>query len=100
MRNIKDYRVFIASPGGLDEIRKAFREEVRKFSDSAAMRRGMSFTPVGRRRPWEGIGIRQRPARSQVVAIWRCPCGSMVAVLLCYHDQVLRRSWNGGHFQW
>ena len=48
-RTIIEYRIFIASPGGLDDIRKAFREEIQDYNDTDALRRGIIFTPVG----WE-----------------------------------------------
>ncbi len=58
-RTITEFRVFIATPGGLSEERKAFREELRNYNDSDALRRGISFSPVG----WEDTlaGARRRP---------------------------------------
>ena len=48
-RNIVDYRVFIASPGGLDAERREFRRILQKINDQDANDRGVQFTPVG----WE-----------------------------------------------
>jgi tetratricopeptide (TPR) repeat protein len=54
--DLKGYRIFIATPGGLDEERKAFRKVTEEYNDSDATRRGVMFLPVG----WEvtlgGIG--------------------------------------------
>ena len=43
------YRIFIASPGGLPDIREAFRDVIAKYNTEDAMRRGVVFIPVG----WE-----------------------------------------------
>jgi tetratricopeptide (TPR) repeat protein len=54
--DLKGYRIFIATPGGLDEERKAFRKVIEEYNDSDATRRGVIFLPVG----WEvtlgGVG--------------------------------------------
>lgn len=54
--DLKGYRIFIATPGGLDEERKAFRKVTEEYNDSDALRRGVMFLPVG----WEvtlgGVG--------------------------------------------
>jgi hypothetical protein len=47
--NAKFYRVFVASPGGLDPERHAFRESLNECNDSDAVERGALFIPVG----WE-----------------------------------------------
>ena len=53
---LKGYRIFIATPGGLDEERKAFRKVTEEYNESDATRRGVIFLPVG----WEitlgGVG--------------------------------------------
>ena len=50
------YRVFIASPGGLEPEREAFRDLLREYNETEAVPRGALFVPVG----WEdtpgGIG--------------------------------------------
>jgi hypothetical protein len=51
-------RVFIASPGGLAEERKAFREEIQDYSEAESIPRGVLFQPVG----WEDtLGAVGRP---------------------------------------
>ena len=56
--DLKLYRVFIASPGGLQDERKAFRDQLREYSDAEAKPRGMLFDPVG----WEDtLGAVGRP---------------------------------------
>ncbi len=55
---VTQYRVFIATPGGLDDVRHAFREELRDYNETDALRRGVIFTPVG----WEEtLGGARRP---------------------------------------
>jgi len=54
--DLKRYRVFIASPGGLPEERTAFRDVITHYNEMDAMERGVVFTPIG----WEitlgGVG--------------------------------------------
>ncbi len=47
--NIKGYRVFIASPSGLEQERKAFKDNLEEYNISDAYARGAHFYPVG----WE-----------------------------------------------
>ena len=55
-RALTQYRVFIGSPGGLDEERTCFHTKLRKFTAVHADERGVVFHPVG----WEdtpgGVG--------------------------------------------
>ena len=48
-RDLKSYRIFIASPGGLETQRKAFRDVVEEYNRSCARKRGVVFEPIG----WE-----------------------------------------------
>jgi hypothetical protein len=50
-KSLTQYRVFIASPSGLDEERKHFRQKLAKFSAWHAEPVGVMFHPVG----WEEI---------------------------------------------
>lgn len=55
---LKVHRVFIASPGGLERERKAFRQVLRAFSETVAEGRGFLFKPIG----WEeAVGGKGRP---------------------------------------
>lgn len=57
-RKVTEYRIFIATPGGLDEERKAFRDTVREYNEIDALDREITFTPVG----WEDtLGGVRRP---------------------------------------
>jgi tetratricopeptide (TPR) repeat protein len=56
--NILNYKVFIATPGGLEKEREAFRDTLLEYTLTEASHRGAHFTPVG----WEiTIGGIQRP---------------------------------------
>jgi tetratricopeptide (TPR) repeat protein len=48
-RSITQYRIFIATPGGLDDERNAFRKTLEAYTASDAEPRGVTFHPVG----WE-----------------------------------------------
>ena len=48
-RSITQYRVFIATPGGLDDERNAFRKTLEAYTSSDAEPRGVTFHPAG----WE-----------------------------------------------
>ncbi|MCM0082362.1 tetratricopeptide repeat protein [Geomonas sp. Red32] len=45
--NLTNYRVFIASPRGLDDERTCFKSCIQNFNESDANHRGVHFTPVG-----------------------------------------------------
>jgi hypothetical protein len=55
-KSLTQYRIFIGSPGGLDEEREYFRSRLEKFSMLHAEPQGVLFHPVG----WEdtvgGVG--------------------------------------------
>jgi hypothetical protein len=44
-KDLKAYKVFIASPGGLKEEREAFRDEINSYNESEAAPRGVLFDP-------------------------------------------------------
>lgn len=48
-KELKAYRVFIASPGGLEVERRAFRDTINEFNEDFANNRGLHFIPIG----WE-----------------------------------------------
>jgi len=57
-KSIISYRVFLASPGGLQEERKAFRREFEVFNERVALPRGVIFEAIG----WEDtLGGSGRP---------------------------------------
>lgn len=56
--DLKGYRIFIATPGGLEEERKTFRDVTLKYNENDALRRGVMFLPIG----WEAtLGGMGRP---------------------------------------
>ena len=63
---ITAYRVFIASPGGLEAEREAFRSAINAHNESDAIERGVIFLPIG----WEitpgGIGRPQAIINEEV----------------------------------
>ena len=57
-KDIRHYRVFIASPSGLDDERRAFRDVLYDFNNRDGIHRGMHFDPWG----WElTLGQHGRP---------------------------------------
>jgi hypothetical protein len=50
------YRVFIASPGGLEDERRHFRETINDFNEADALRSGALFIPIGWELTLAGIG--------------------------------------------
>ena len=54
--NLKAYRIFIASPGGLQDERRAFREEIQSYNESESVSRGVLFLPVGWEDTLGGVG--------------------------------------------
>ena len=50
-RDIKEYRVFIASPGDLLSERQSFRQVIEEYNRFEAEPSGLRFVPVG----WEDV---------------------------------------------
>ena len=55
-RSITQYRVFIATPGGLGDERKSFRKTLEDYTASDGEPRGVTFHPVGWEDTLGGIG--------------------------------------------
>jgi hypothetical protein len=53
---LKGYRVFIASPGGLESERVAFYSVVRQYNIDEATHRGVQFEPIGWEQVTPGMG--------------------------------------------
>jgi tetratricopeptide (TPR) repeat protein len=77
--SLTGYRIFIASPGGLQEIRQAFRDIIEKYNTEDAMRRGVVFIPVGWEHTLGGIGRPQAIINRELDE-----CDALVLVL---HDR-------------
>jgi tetratricopeptide (TPR) repeat protein len=50
------YRIFIATPGGLEEERRSFRQVISDYNELDALRRGVTFLPVGWEATLGGVG--------------------------------------------
>jgi tetratricopeptide (TPR) repeat protein len=55
-RALKEYRIFFASPGGLQAERRAFRDIVTEYDDLESNQRGVHFVPVGWEDTLPGVG--------------------------------------------
>ncbi|MBN1884389.1 MAG: tetratricopeptide repeat protein [Candidatus Krumholzibacteriota bacterium] len=66
--DIKGYRVFIASPSGLDKERRAFREALQEYSEDDSVPRGVSFLPVGWEDTLASVGRPQEIINEDVMA--------------------------------
>src|ERR1039457_4125380 len=62
------YGVFIASPSGLEEERKAFRDEIQDYNDADAIPRGVLFRPIGWEDTLGGVGRPQSFINKEVQA--------------------------------
>ncbi|MBI5570698.1 MAG: tetratricopeptide repeat protein, partial [Desulfomonile tiedjei] len=69
-------RVFIASPGGLAEERKAFRDAINEYNDTDAIPRGVLFRPVGWEDTLGGVG------RPQLIINEDVRCSDYLMLLL------------------
>src|SRR4051794_36182452 len=74
---LKAFRVFIATPGGLDAERRLFRKTLQEFNEDDAQERGATFIPVGWETTIGGVGrpqdlINEDVERSDfcVVVLW------------------------------
>src|SRR5713101_4392231 len=77
--DLKGVRVFIASPRGLDEERRIFRDTLNAFSQNDAIWRGVSFIPMGWEDALPGSG---RPQSKINDDLRRCDF-----VILVLHDR-------------
>ena len=64
--DIKQYRVFIATPGGLDKEREGFRDTLRDYNEMDAIQRGVLFWPVGWEETLGGVGRPQSIINDEV----------------------------------
>jgi hypothetical protein len=55
-KRLTQYRVFIGSPGGLDQERRCFRSTLRKYTDVNAEPRDVIFHPIGWEDTHAGVG--------------------------------------------
>jgi tetratricopeptide (TPR) repeat protein len=75
--NLKAIRVFIASPGGLAEERRQFRQTLTEFNEDDGYERGIAFIPVGWETTVEGAGRAQSIINDE---IRRC---DYIVLVLC-----------------
>jgi tetratricopeptide (TPR) repeat protein len=66
MEVLRGYRVFIASPGGLDEERRAFRQVFQDLNEDDAYARGNAFIPVGWELTLAGVGRPQELINQEI----------------------------------
>lgn len=74
---VSTYRVFIATPGGLEAERKAFREALREWNETFSLDRGIAFYPIGwedtlpgKGRPQSRINIDVRKCDFLILLLW------------------------------
>ncbi|WP_449395157.1 DUF4062 domain-containing protein [Devosia riboflavina] len=65
-KSLAKYDVFIGSPGGLSEERRAFRLRIEQFNETHAMSRGVYFRPVGWEETLGGSGRPQELINSEL----------------------------------
>jgi tetratricopeptide (TPR) repeat protein len=85
-RSITQYRVFIATPGGLGDERNAFRKTLEDYTASDAEPRGVMFQPVGWEETLSGPGRPQALINDDLkecdyaIFIWHDRWGSPTSV--------------------
>lgn len=77
--HVSVYRVFIASPGGLEQERERFREIINEYNETDALEGGVLFFPIGWELTIRGMG---RPQKLINDDIRRCDY-----CLLVLHDR-------------
>ena len=65
-RNIVKYRVFIASPGGLDNIRETFHKTLNEYNRLEAIPRDAMFEAVGWEVTLPGVGRPQEQINDDI----------------------------------
>lgn len=66
-KQLTSYRVFIASPSGLEEERQVFRDTLNEYNEEA-VRRGVHFRPVGWEETLGGVGRPQSIINKDIVS--------------------------------
>lgn len=77
--HLNNYSIFIASPSGLDEVRRAFRSTVQEYNESDANHRQVHFSAIGWEETLGGIGRPQAIINEEIAK-----CDYFVLVL---HDR-------------
>ena len=67
-QNVDIYRIFIASPGGLDEERAKIAEICHQYTENEALSRGVLFRHVGWENVFGGFGTRPQSAINAALA--------------------------------
>src|SRR5437660_10778803 len=70
------YRIFIASPGGLDAERRLFRDVVNRYNELHAIPRGVLFIPIG----WD-LALAGRGRPKELISSWLRRCDYFVLIL-------------------
>jgi tetratricopeptide (TPR) repeat protein len=63
---LTSYKIFVASPGGLEDERKVFRDVINSYNDTEAIPRGAHFVPVGWEITLRGVGRAQEKINDEV----------------------------------
>src|ERR1041385_5716920 len=64
--DLTSYRIFIASPGGLEGERQAFRDVINAYNESEAIHRRAYYIPVGWEITLRGVGRAQEKINAEV----------------------------------
>lgn len=65
-REIKEYRIFFASPGGLQKERLAFRDIITEYNQLESSQRGIHFVAVGWEDTQPGVGRPQAKINEEI----------------------------------
>ncbi|MGH8512207.1 MAG: hypothetical protein ACREU8_12730 [Gammaproteobacteria bacterium] len=97
--DLKGYRVFKASPSGLSEVRRSFREVIVACNEGDAIHRGAVFIPVGWEDTLPGMGRAQslinedvRKCDYFVLVLWN-RCGTPPAKVTTHRELKRNTTW-------
>jgi hypothetical protein len=65
-RDLKEYRIFFASPGGLQKERLAFRDIITEYNQLESSQRGIHFVAVGWEDTRPGVGRPQAKINEEI----------------------------------
>jgi tetratricopeptide (TPR) repeat protein len=63
---LTSYKIFVASPGGLEDERQTFRDVISAYNEAEANHRGAHFVPVGWEITLRGVGRAQEKINEEV----------------------------------
>jgi hypothetical protein len=91
-RDLKEYKVFIASPGNLQPERTEFRDVIEEYNKHEARPRGLEFVAVGWEDTFPGVGRPQTIINAEIQRSKRATTSSCCSGIVGARGRSLQRT--------